>query len=206
MIDQSFRKILPKFSGPLLKVYRKFNLAPNHLTWLGFSFACFAAVCVAFKLYIFGALLWWVGRVFDGTDGLWARTIGQTSLYGAYLDIVLDMAAYSIMVIGFAVAFPQLKFIWIAILFLYVLCITSALAMGDVQTQLVNSGKISIKQDNRGLSLASGLAEAGETGIAYTLFLLFPTHINWLASLWIVILTITVVARTLMVRRLAKSD
>ena len=50
--------------------------------------------------------------------------------------------------------------------------------------------------DNRSLKLAAGLAEGGETGIAYTLMLLLPQLIKVLLPLWILVLVITFVART----------
>ena len=56
-------------------------------------------------------------------------------------------------------------------------------------------------RDDRGLRLGAGLAEGGETGIAYTLFLLFPAHLDWLTGIWIGVLVVTVVARTLLARR-----
>ena len=94
------------------------------------------------------------------------------------------------MIIGFFFAFPSLQLLWLLILFLYVLCITGALSLGNLEDkQQIPS------TNNRGLRLAAGVAEGGETGIAYTLFLLFPDYIKILASIWIVILAITVAAR-----------
>lgn len=49
--------------------------------------------------------------------------------------------------------------------------------------------------NNRGLRLAAGIAEGGETGVAYTLFLLFPGNIKILVEIWIIVLVFTVAAR-----------
>jgi len=56
-------------------------------------------------------------------------------------------------------------------------------------------------RDDRGLRLGAGLAEGGETGIAYSLFLLLPDYL-WLSTgVWVVVLATTVLARTLLAFR-----
>ena len=91
------------------------------------------------------------------------------------------------------IAVPELYGRWLAMLFLYVLCISTALALG------MQEAKRSLPpRDNRGLRLGAGLAEGGETGIAYTIFLLFPTHLALSTAIWLGILIVTVVARSLL--------
>ena len=140
--------------------------------------------------------LWWVSRAADGTDGVFARATGQESDFGAYLDIVLDMAAYGAMVLGFAVARPALQLEWMLMLFLYILCIASALALGIQEAKRALPAR-----DDRGLRLGAGLAEGGETGIAYSIFLLFPAQLALTTPLWVAILAITIVARSVLAYR-----
>jgi len=91
----------------------------------------------------------------------------------------------------FAIAAPELQAQWMAMLFLYVLCITTALSLG------MQEAKRTIPpRDNRGLRLGAGLAEGGETGIAYSVFLLFPTYLSLATTIWIAVLIITVIARS----------
>jgi phosphatidylglycerophosphate synthase len=196
VIDNAFRRALPRFTAPLLAGYRRLGLTPNGVTVLGFCLALVAALCIAKGWGLLAIAVWWIGRLADGTDGIYARELGQESGFGAYLDIVLDMAAYSVVILAFGFVHPELALSWMTILGLYVLCITSALALG---TQEAASDLP--PRDERGLRLGAGLAEGGETGIAYTLFLLFPAHLAWLASLWIIVLATTVVARTVLARR-----
>lgn len=196
MIDGPFRARLPRYVGPLLALYERLGWTPNHVTLAGFVVALFASAAVALGQAQAALVLWWLSRVADGTDGIYARRTGRTSEFGAYLDIVLDMAAYGAMVIGFAVARPDLRGRWMAMLFLYVLCITSAMALGSQE-----SGHADAPTDDRGLRLGAGLAEGGETGIAYTLFLLLPGWLESLTALWVAVLLFTVVARTELARR-----
>lgn len=200
MIDNAFRARLPRYAGPLLSLYARLSLTPDHVTILGFAVALGASLAVAQGLFGVALVLWWVSRIADGTDGLYARRTGQTTRFGAYLDIVLDMAAYGAMVLGFAHAMPALGREWAAMLFLYILCITSALALGAQEADLPNRPR-----DDRGLRLGAGLAEGGETGIAYTIFLLFPDELAWTTRLWIAVLALTIVLRTLLAARILRA-
>jgi len=200
MIDNAFRAWIPRYAGPLLEgvlaLYARLGLTPNHVTVLGFVLAILASFAVAAGLGWVALGLWWVSRVADGTDGIHARRTGQATAFGAYLDIVLDMAAYGAMVLGFAWAVPSLVAQWTAMLFLYVLCITSALALGAQEERLAHRPR-----DDRGLRLGAGLAEGGETGIAYSIFLVFPEQLALTTTAWVIVLALTVVLRTVLARR-----
>ena len=195
MIDHHFREILPRFTGPLIGLYRKLGVSPNQITAVGLAISFVASYLITEKMFFAAIVVWWFGRLLDGTDGIFARSTGQTSSYGAFLDILFDMASYSAMVIGFNVAFPQYQLHWIIILFMYVLCITGALGLGNLEDKDKIPGR-----DNRGLRLAAGIAEGGETGIAYTLFLLLPSAIGVLSQIWIAVLFLTIVARIFIAR------
>ncbi len=197
MIDDPFRRALPRFTAPLIRVYQGLGLTPNQVTWLGFGTACLAALAVARGALLGALALWWLSRLFDGTDGILARETGRSSDFGGYLDILLDMAAYSAMLLGFDARFPELHGRWMGMLALYVLCITSALALGSLE-----QGRSLPARDDRRLRLGAGLAEGGETGIAYSAFLLLPAWLPQTTALWIALLATTVVARSLLARRL----
>ena len=201
VIDNAFRARLPGFVAPLLALYARLGLTPNQVSVLGFVIAILASVAVALGFGWLAFLLWWLSRLADGTDGVWAREAGLESDFGAYLDVVLDMAAYGAMVLGFAYAAPEFQLRWMAMLFLYVVCITSALALG------MQEAKQSMPpRDNRGLRLGAGLAEGGETGIAYSLFLLLPGYLWLTTGVWVAVLATTVIARTLLAFRSLGSE
>ena len=200
MIDGPFRAYLETHVTALIALYQRLGVTPNQITLAGLLIAMLAAAVTTTGAGVIAALIWWAGRLLDGTDGIYARATNQASSFGAYLDIVCDMAAYSAMLVGFYFLHPDLGAWWLVMSILYTLCITSALAMGDVERNL------QVEQtDRRGLRLGAGLAEAGETGIAYTLFLLFPSWIEVLVGIWICVLVTTVVARTILVRGLTTS-
>lgn len=193
MIDNHFRKILPDYTVWIIRIYSRIGISPNQISVASFLIALLASILVVKNYFYLAIIIWWMGRLLDGTDGIYARATGKTSLFGAYLDMLLDMASYSLMIIAFSLVFPALSLQWTLILFFYVLCITGALALGSLEKK-----KGLTANDNRGLRLAAGLAEGGETGIAYTIFLLFPQFINELAWAWIGALLITVTGRSIL--------
>lgn len=193
MIDNVFRSHLPKFTARLISLYKFLRLTPNQITLIALSLACASAFLIVQGLYALAILVWWLGRLLDGTDGIYARATNQASLFGAYLDIICDMASYSVMILAFGISFREYQILWLVIMFLYVLCITGALALGTLEIKSLTS-----PHDNRGLRLAAGLAEGGETGIAYTIFLLFPSQLKILIWIWIIILIVTVISRTVL--------
>lgn len=200
MIDGPFRTILPRYSEPILKIYMSLGLTPNHVTFAGFGTGLLAAYFVSIAYFKTAIAVWWISRILDGTDGIYARATQRVSPLGGYLDILLDMAAYGAMILGFAIQFPDLGLTWTIIELLYILCITSALSLGSIEREM------NIKShDNRTLRLASGFAEGGETGIAYTIFLLFPTSLSTLSQVWIAILILTVLARSFLAAQVLSS-
>lgn len=199
MIDGPFRALLPRFTGGLIAVYKLLGVTPNQLTVVGFAVAAAAALLTSRGNAWAAIAVWWLSRLIDGTDGILARETGRTSDFGGYLDITLDMAAYSLMVLGFYCWQPLFAPLWIVTLILYILAVTSALSLGALERARGVDG------DNRSLKLAAGLAEGGETGIAYTLMLLLPRYIDVLLPLWIAVLVVTFLARTWLAWRVLES-
>jgi len=190
MIDNHFRALLPKYVKPLVERLAALGLSPNQVTLIALGIGLLAALAVGSGFLFLAIALWWLSRLFDALDGIYARSYNKTSDFGAFLDIQLDMLAYSAIIIGLYWQFPEYSLQWIIILLCYVLCISGALGLGSFEKSQEED-----EPNGRGLRIASGLAEAGETGIAYTVFLLFPEAIAVTSWLWIAILTITIISR-----------
>lgn len=197
MIDNHFRAKLPAYVDPLIKLIARTGLTPNQVTILGLAIGLSAALAIAKGYFIFAIALWWFSRLFDALDGIYARAYNKTSDFGAFLDIQLDMLAYSAIILGLYWQFPEFSLQWMIILLCYVLCISGALGLGSFETQHGIDD-----HSGRGLRIATGLAEGGETGITYTVFLLFPSFLGTTSWIWIAILSITIVSRI----ALAKSE
>lgn len=196
MIDNSFRALLPRYVAPLIRLLAKIGLTPNQITVLGLLIALASAYLVFRGEFMWALLTWWLSRLLDALDGIYARTYSQTSDLGAFLDIQFDMLAYSAMVIAFYFQFPELSLQWLIILLCYVLCIAGALGLGSFETE-----RGLADDSQRGLRIAVGLAEGGETGIFYSLFLLFPAWLATTTWIWIGVLAITITARLLLAKK-----
>ncbi len=196
MIDNPFRNRLAPAVAPCLKLLSALHLTPNQVSLLGLGVGLTAAYLVASGYFVAAIFTWWASRFLDGLDGIYARATNQTSAFGAFLDIQLDMLAYSAMIAAFYWQFPHLAWQWLIIMLAYVLCISGALALGSFEA------KQGIKDSSgRGLRLAVGLAEGGETGLAYTVFLLFPNQLAITTWIWIAILATTILARLILAQR-----
>lgn len=196
MIDNSFRAFLPRYVAPAVRLLAKLGLTPNQITLLGLMIALASAYSVFRGEFVLALALWWLSRLLDALDGIFARAYDKTSDFGAFLDIQFDMLAYSAMIIAFSLQFPELSLQWLIILFCYVLCIAGALSLGSFENK---RGLTDTSQ--RGLRVAVGLAEGGETGIFYSLFLLFPAWLPITTWIWIGVLAITISARILLAKK-----
>jgi phosphatidylglycerophosphate synthase len=176
--------------APAVRVLCFLGVSPNLVTFASLVIALGAGVAITIRQMELAIFLWWCGRYLDGADGEYARASGRATPFGALWDLTADMCAYAAMILAFSWSFPSLWLYWELILFLYLMCSSTALALGSLEREC----KIP-QHDNRGLRLGAGLAEAGETGIAYTLFMLFPFYLPVLVVGWIFVLCLTVAFR-----------
>ncbi len=198
MLDTPFRTRFARWAAPIAEGLVALGVTANQVTWAAFALSIPAAYLVAIGQGWAGLALWLTSRLLDGLDGLVARSGQSASSYGGYLDITLDMAAYSAMAVGFGLAYAEHALLFYLILMGYVLCGTTVLALSSI----LEREKAQLPDNDRTLQLTPGFAEAGETTIAYVLFTLLPGQIEWFAWVWIAVLGATVVQRTMLARRL----
>ncbi len=197
MIDESFRQWLARRWGAPAVALHRAGITANQVTVVAAVLGVTAAALVAVKFTSFGIALWLVSRLLDGYDGMIARFTPGDASFGGYLDITLDMLAYSAMAIGFAVAMPADVVLWMVVLAGYVLAITSTLALSS----LAEKADRQLGGD-RSIQFTRGLAEGGETTIVYVVIALAPSVSRYVLVVWIAMLAITVVQRTTLARRL----
>jgi phosphatidylglycerophosphate synthase len=199
VIDESFRQWLARRWGAPAVALHRAGITANQVTVVAAVLGVTAAALVAVKFTSFGIALWLVSRLLDGYDGMIARFTPGDASFGGYLDITLDMLAYSAMAIGFAVAMPADIVLWMVVLAGYVLAITSTLALSS----LAEKADRQLGGD-RSIQFTRGLAEGGETTIVYVVIALAPSVSRYVLVVWIAMLAITVVQRTTLARRLLR--
>jgi phosphatidylglycerophosphate synthase len=87
--------------APLSTVARRIPVSPNVLTVTGFVVTLGAAFVIPHNLGLGGVLIL-IGGIFDMLDGITARTGGQVTKFGAFLDSVLDRYSDAALFLAFA--------------------------------------------------------------------------------------------------------
>ena len=192
MLDDLVRPRFARLASPATRALARAGVTPTQVSCLGIVLALGGAVAVAAGHPIVGLLLWLVSRVADGLDGALARAAQQQTAFGGYLDITLDMAAYSAMVVAFAWLHPAHTALWVSVLAGYVLNITTTLALAAVAAQ----ADTVVATGNRSVQFTRGLAEAGETSAVYALWALLPDLVPLVGWTWCAMLAATVAQRT----------
>jgi len=102
-------KIGHSLDPAILKVYRFFFrnkiIDPNALTLCGTFFGFLSALSVAFGFFISGGAALLVSGFFDLLDGAIARQTNRVSLFGGFLDSVLDRYSDLAVMLGVFVFF-----------------------------------------------------------------------------------------------------
>ena len=197
MIDEPFRQWMARrWSAPARLLHRA-GITANRISVAAAVLGLAAAVLVAVQLPWAGVALWLVSRVLDGYDGMVARLSGTSTLFGGYLDITLDMLAYSAMAIAFAIAMPADVVLWMLVLLGYVMAITTTLALSSLAEKADRQ-----LGGNRSIQFTRALAEGGETTAVYVVIALVPSVSRYTLLVWIALLAISAVQRTRMARTL----
>jgi phosphatidylglycerophosphate synthase len=201
MFDERFRGVFPSLAATPVRLLARAGVSPNQVSVAACVVGCGAAVLVALKYPLAGIVVWFFSRILDGIDGTLARLTSTKSAFGGYLDMTLDMIAYAAMLFGFWIIHPEAGWAWPAILAGYLLVTTSTLALSSIleQSRAELSG-------NRTIRFTPGLAEAGETTLAYVLFAALPSQVTPLAWTWAAMCAITVVQRSVLAHRLLRGD
>ena len=197
MFDEQFRRAFPALAARPVRALARAGGTPNQVTVVACLLGCGAGALVALGRPVAALGVWLTSRVLDGLDGLLARETQRGSAFGGYLDITLDMAAYSAMILGFAVARPTHGTAWVAILIGYILVSTSTLALSSLLEARHARGDLT----NRSIAFTPGFAEAGETSLVYALLVLVPAGTTVITWAWVALLAATVVQRTAFARR-----
>lgn len=192
MIDDVVRASFARIAAPVARALGRTGLTPDAVSWMGFACALLAMLAVVHDRRTLAVAAWIASRLSDGMDGVLARETGRRSAFGGYLDITLDMAAYTGVVLAFALRTPEAWLVFTAVLGAYVLNITTTLALAAVAAEADRT----VGEGNRSLQFTRGLAEAGETHLTYALWLYLPAHVVPIGWAWCALVLASVAHRT----------
>ena len=110
MISRRKDKIA-KFFQPLAKILEKTHLSPNAITVIGFLLSLLIVPFAVQLQYFFAGAIIIITGLFDALDGALARLTNRVTLWGGFLDSVLDR--YSDAIIMLAIIYAGLcNIVW----------------------------------------------------------------------------------------------
>ncbi len=104
MLSKTLKKKAGELLQPIGKAIGKIGIKPNHITIASLFLTLYAAWFLYNKEILYAFLIGLVASLFDGADGLVARSTGTASVRGGYLDAVIDRyadcIAFSALILG----------------------------------------------------------------------------------------------------------
>ena len=162
------------------------------VTFVGLVLGLGAAVAAAFGEYGLTLLLIGANRLADGLDGAVARARGPTDL-GGYFDIVADFAFYVSVPVGFGLSAEANLVPALVLVATFVLTGISFLAFAIVAQK---RGAETQAHGKKSFFYSTGLAEGGETIVAFLAMCLVPAAFPLIAYVFAGLCVATVVQRS----------
>ena len=104
MLSKTLKKSAGRVLEPLGRGIGKLGIRPNHITTAGLILTLYAAWFLYNQDIYYAFLIGLIASLFDGADGLVARSTGTSSIRGGYLDAVIDRyadcVAFSALILG----------------------------------------------------------------------------------------------------------
>ena len=188
-------KLRPLIDPPLNAIgvrLAKAGVSALTVTFLGLVLGLGAAVAAAFGEYGLALLLIGANRLADGLDGAVARASGPTDL-GGYFDIVADFAFYVSVPVGFGLSAEANLVPALVLVATFVLTGISFLAFAIVAQK---RGAETQAHGKKSFFYSTGLAEGGETIVAFLAMCLVPAAFPLIAYVFAGLCVATVVQRS----------
>jgi phosphatidylglycerophosphate synthase len=197
MFDTTLRNAKDRIAEPLAR--RMSKVSPNTVTLVGVVIGLGSAVFAAFGLYWWGLGFWLLNRTLDGLDGLLARLHDKQDDFGGYLDILLDFVAYAALPVGLVIGAPsQERYLALAIMLaIYYINTASWMYLAGILEKR-NAHDL---ETTTTIVMPAGLIGGFETIIGYCLFLIFPSVIAVLFTVFSGLLLITIFQRLIWAKR-----
>ena len=203
MFDIALRQWKDSVADPVARRIPQ-RITPTHITAIAFIagiLACFTSMTPSFSRLAIG--FWMINRFLDCVDGSLARHRKVASELGGFLDLLSDFIVYSL--IPIAIAHGQEEDLhhvdWVSIALLE--------ATFHVNNFILfYSAAVAAQKDDRELTsvtMRPALIEGFESGILFTLMLIWPRYINIWSRIMGIGVVIGILQRTLAVVRVLGS-
>ncbi len=202
MFDQVIREYTDPLLNKTIQLITKTNVTPNQLTviGIGFGIACFTSIF--FNFYMVALLFLTLNRIFDGLDGLLARSLDKqgkqgSSDFGGYFDIIADFIFYSGFIFFFTLGANEFLLSATFLLFSFFGTGSTFLTYAIFE----NKNKVKLKKYvlknkiEKSFYYIGGLTEGSETILCFVLMCLFPSCFNIFAYIFGLLCWITTATR-----------
>lgn len=179
----------------------KLGFSADLVTIGGLVLGLVAAGLIVLELYFLGLVFLLVSRIFDGLDGAVARLTKPTD-FGGYLDITLDFVFYGAIPLAFVLANPSQNAVAGAVL-IFTFYINGASFLASA----IMAEKHKLTTNQRGeksFFFTTGLAEATETIVVFSVFCLLPQWFAPIAYVFAAICAYTALARIVETRAMLR--
>jgi phosphatidylglycerophosphate synthase len=191
MFDSSLRQFKDRLGAPLAR--RLSRVSPTLISLFALIVGLLAAYAAYRNQYLFALALWILNRVLDGLDGLIARLHDTQSDFGGYVDILTDFVIYAALPIGLVAGSPSIEH-YLALAFMLASFYVNA-ASWMVLAAILEKRAAHDPDTQTTIIMPAGIIGGFETIIAYGIFLLFPTHITLLFSIFAALVFVTIIQR-----------
>ncbi|PIR59231.1 MAG: hypothetical protein COU69_01440 [Candidatus Pacebacteria bacterium CG10_big_fil_rev_8_21_14_0_10_56_10] len=198
MLDTSLRSA--KDSALQSVAARMESVSPGAVSWAGLTAGLATAGLVVAQLYWWGLLAWWLNRVLDGLDGTLARVHGRQSDWGGYLDMVLDLSVYAVVLVSFLWGGSKLVLgLGAIVLALFYVNIGQLFLSSAILEKIKHQPGAAARRRQVGtngrlttLELPTTLVEGAETVVLYSLLFVFVGQLPVVLGLMILAMAITI--------------
>lgn len=193
MFDSPLRRFKDQVGTPLARHMSR--VSPTFISMLGLVIGLLATYAAYRQQYLWALALWLLNRILDGLDGLIARLHQRQSDFGGYVDILTDFAIYAALPIGLVVGSPSEQHYLALIFLLAVFYVNTASWM--YLAAILEKRAAHTAETQTTIVMPAGIIGGFETIIAYGIFLLFPSYITILFSIFAALVFITIIQRLL---------
>tara|TARA_R110002074_G_scaffold1175_2_gene7137 strand:+ start:1348 stop:1953 length:606 start_codon:yes stop_codon:yes gene_type:complete len=191
MFDRHLRPLIDPPLNAAARLLVTGGVHANAISLAGAAVGVAAGLALAGGHFGAGLALILLNRILDGLDGPVARQTAATD-FGGYLDVVCDYVFYVAVPLGFAAAAPQNLWPALVLVASFVLTAVSFLSLAALAAK---RGLTTEAQGKKSFYYAAGLAEGGETIVAFIAFCLWPQWFGPIAYAFAALCLVTVAGR-----------
>ena len=197
MFDSKLRPLIDPTLNAMGRGLSRVGVTANQLSLTGAGLGLVAGLAIGLGHPLAGLALILANRLIDGLDGAVARATAPSD-FGGYLDIICDFAFYVAVPLGFGFARPENLPYAMVLIASFTLTGVSFLAYAALAEK---RGLQTQAHGRKSFFYSTGLAEGGETILAFVLMCLWPSAFPQIAGLYAGLCGLTVAQRSLMARR-----